>query len=156
MKHCVSCLTYYFMSCCSQAPQQWYGGTRPPIPKLLVFFFCFKSDQLTQNQEKHSTVDEKIRGWPKERKKCHSETPVTANGQHLYSVQWWTDDLWSHPSGFSVGDWLSGISGQRVPPFKNWVTEHNQNLPGIITSKSLLSVPKAFLATQLNFPLSSG
>ena len=39
-------------------------------------------------------------------KKCHSETSVTADGQHFYGVQWWTDDLSSHPSGFSEGDWL--------------------------------------------------
>ena len=56
------------MSCCSQALQQLCGGTKPPIPTIHVILFGSKSGRLTQNQEKHSTVDENIRGWPKEKK----------------------------------------------------------------------------------------
>ena len=58
-------------------------------------FFCSKSGRLTQNQEKHSTVDENIRGWPKEKKSAtlKLQSQLMGNTCTVYTDGLMTSDL---------------------------------------------------------------
>ena len=118
IKHYVSCLIYYFMSCCSQALQQWCGGTKPPIPTIHVIFFCSKSGRLTQNQEKHSTVDENIRGRPKEKKSAtlKLQSQLMGNTCTVYTDGLMTSDLTPLVSRRVIG--CEGSEGKGFHLFK--------------------------------------
>ena len=106
------------MSCCSQALQQWCGGTKPPIPTVHVILFGSKSGRLTQNQEKHSTVDENIRGWPKEKKSAtlRLQSQLMGTTCTVYTDGLKTSDLTPLVSQRVIG--CEGSEGKGFPLWK--------------------------------------